>query len=78
MVTITEKLIKGNSTTDCPNQPKHKVTQRNNTKFKKCKGLNIPERILDVSKNGSAKKIKIATPIVITPPNLSGIVLKIA
>jgi len=70
--------MKGNSTTDCPNQPKHKVTQRKNTKFKKCKGLNNPERIFDVSKKGKAKKMNIAAIMVRTPPNLSGIVLNIA
>ncbi len=70
--------MKGYSTTDWPNQPKHNVTPVKKIKLIKCDGLKIPERVFDVSKKGKAKKIKIAAIIARTPPNLSGIVRNIA
>jgi hypothetical protein len=41
-------------------------------------GLNALPLIIDLSTNGNTNNIKIAATIAITPPNLSGIALKIA
>jgi len=70
--------MNGVSTTSCPIQPKHTESAKKNQKIQILKGLKKLLLIDEVSTTGNKTKITIAKPINTTPPNLSGILLKIA
>ena len=77
-VIIIDNSIKGVSTTSCPTQPNIIQSDTKNQNKNKWNGLKNALRTLELSKIGNSNKITIAKTIKTTPPNLSGIVLKIA
>lgn len=70
--------MKGGSIWTCPKTPNNKKlhTKKPNNNLEI--GLKALPLIIDLSTIGNINKIKIAATIAITPPNLSGIALKIA
>jgi hypothetical protein len=77
-VIIIDNSIKGVSTTSCPTQPNIIQSDTKNQNNNKWNGLKNELRTLELSKTGKNNKITIAKTIKTTPPNLSGMVLKIA
>jgi len=71
-------VIKGSSAWFPPIHPKIKKLAINNQKKNLIIGLKALLRILEISRIGNAKNIRIAANIPTTPNNLSGIDLKIA
>jgi hypothetical protein len=70
--------MKGLSTISCPIHPRLTESAKKYQKNQRFNGLKKLLRKDDVSTTGRIARITIAIPIKITPPNLSGIVRKIA
>ena len=68
----------GCSTTQAPNQPSNKTSPIKNQKKNWIITKNLVLLLLKRPKNGKINNIKIEPNIANTPPNLSGIALKIA
>lgn len=70
--------MKGDSTISCPIHPKLTDAAKKYQKSQRFTGLKKLLRNAEVSTTGNKAIITIANPINTTPPNLSGIVRKIA
>jgi hypothetical protein len=70
--------IKGSSTGQAPNQPNNITSTIKNQKKGLKMGLNLGLLTIEISIIGKSIRINIAATIQNTPPNLSGIDLKIA
>ena len=71
---IVDNVIKGNSTTSCPTQPKIKQSDKKNQNKTQWNGLKKLLRVKELSKIGITNKNTIASTIKTTPPYLLGIV----